>query len=293
TLSGSAGLSSTVPLVEPGGTDVLSPNIGMGYSQTPTITYQPLQGEDFLKKILAPIPLEALLILTQSGWKIDRVLSLISEKTNDVANAPSASGPTPLYPPRYQEFKEMAAMLRSFQKDDALIIETRKDQAGSAKVHLSFKEQKASQDEINRFCSLLGLSAELSDYIITDTRGPLNKNKIILQTRSMMGVLFLLGQNINIPQRDIDKGLVTITRYDDGQIFNWSDVTGDLLQIHSSAEPLPPENTFVRVRYRNAWYFIKDEDLNSKSTFMLLNQLFNLQAGEISTVAPTLTIPVN
>ena len=46
-----------------------------------------------------------------------------------------------------------------------------------------------------------------------------------------------------------------------------------------------PANAFVAVPYRGAWFYIADNDLESKSTFMLLTQLFNLQAGQIKTVA--------
>jgi len=49
----------------------------------------------------------------------------------------------------------------------------------------------------------------------------------------------------------------------------------------------------VKVRHRGWWFYIEDTDLNTKSTFLLLVQLFNLQAGQITTIAPALTIPVS
>ena len=48
----------------------------------------------------------------------------------------------------------------------------------------------------------------------------------------------------------------------------------------------------MRVRYRDTWFYIDDADLNSKATFGLLEQLFNLQAGEVATTGPVLTLPV-
>jgi len=44
---------------------LVKPNVGMSYSQSPTISYTPLQGEEFLENVLSPISIEALLILTQ------------------------------------------------------------------------------------------------------------------------------------------------------------------------------------------------------------------------------------
>jgi len=46
------------------------------------------------------------------------------------------------------------------------------------------------------------------------------------------------------------------------------------------------------VRYRGTWFYIDDADLNSKSTFGLLSYLFYLQAGDIKTFTPALTLPL-
>ncbi len=46
------------------------------------------------------------------------------------------------------------------------------------------------------------------------------------------------------------------------------------------------------VKYRSSWFYIDDSDLTAKSTFALLMQLFALQAGEIKSTGPILTLPV-
>ena len=63
-LGANAGLNSNVNL---GGGDTLSPGAGIAYSDKPTISYTPLQGEDLLKSILSPLQLEAVLVLTTIG----------------------------------------------------------------------------------------------------------------------------------------------------------------------------------------------------------------------------------
>lgn len=42
----------------------------------------------------------------------------------------------------------------------------------------------------------------------------------------------------------------------------------------------------------DAWFYIADNDLNSKTTFTLLSFLFNLQAANKSGANPVLTYPV-
>jgi hypothetical protein len=84
--------------------------------------------------------------------------------------------------------------------------------------------------------------------------------------------------------------LVTRTKAADGTPFDWNKVTGGLFRVKSANAR--PANAFVSVAYRGKWFYLADNDLESKSTFMLLTQLFNLQAGQIKTVAPALTIGV-
>jgi hypothetical protein len=109
-----------------------------------------------------------------------------------------------------------------------------------------------------------------------------------------MEVLFYLSHAVDVPQKDIDAGLVTETRDHSGEIFNWSQhLSGEWITISCSEGRERPQNAFVSVFHRGKWFFIPDNDLNSKSTFMLLNYLFNLQSGNPLTFVPTLTVAAN
>ena len=93
-------MSASVKFLRDG--DSLTPSAGMTYKETPTISYAPLRGDQFLKQILSPVPLEAVLILTQSGWSVERVVSICVERVNSLDNASNASGPTPARAPRFE-----------------------------------------------------------------------------------------------------------------------------------------------------------------------------------------------
>ena len=82
------------------------------------------------------MPLEAVLILVQSGWSVERVVSVCVERVNDLDNASNASGPTPTREPRYKEFREMLEILRELQVADAIEL-------GAATVHAGCEEGKA------------------------------------------------------------------------------------------------------------------------------------------------------
>jgi hypothetical protein len=77
------------------GTDTANLGSAVAYGEHPTITYTPLTGVQFATRMLTPIPLDALMLFEQSGWRADRLLLVAVQRVNDILNAPTASGPTP------------------------------------------------------------------------------------------------------------------------------------------------------------------------------------------------------
>ena len=107
----------------------------------------------------------------------------------------------------------------------------------------------------------------------------------------MSSLLYYLSQNIEIPFQDQAAGLTTVTSTNSGQRFDWGETpAGKMFRIKSSSER--PENAYIATYYRGSWFYLADADLKSKSTFILLRQLFDLQAGQTRYEGPTLTLPV-
>jgi hypothetical protein len=95
----------------------------IGYSERPTISYNILGGEDFLKRILKPFSVEGVSLLAESGWRADRVFRLTVERMNGLRNAPQASGPTPSYVPRYRPFLEAAHLIQDLVRGHLIELE--------------------------------------------------------------------------------------------------------------------------------------------------------------------------
>jgi hypothetical protein len=83
---------------------------------------------------------------------------------------------------------------------------------------------------------------------------------------------------------------VTITLDEAGLPFDWTRVTGSALRIQTSSDR--PRDAAVAVRARDAWFFVADSDLESKSTLSLLAQILALQSGKVERVAPLVTLPL-
>ena len=81
---------------------------GTGITESPVVTYAPLQGQKFIQQFLAKMKLKAIFLLYKSGWSIDKILRLCFERMASLDNAPNASGPTPVLAPEYKKFLEVA-----------------------------------------------------------------------------------------------------------------------------------------------------------------------------------------
>jgi hypothetical protein len=296
-LQSSASVNSSIDLGPDG--NVISPGVGIAYADQPTISYTPLQGEAFLKSVLTPISLEAILVMIQSGWSVERVFGLCIERMNDLYNAPRASGPTPESEPEYKEFKRMLELFREFQLNGDLEIgPSYNTEFESNDLIMLFEKENINQASLRELGDLLRGNKELSAQHADADRVRISTNfidrqedQLTVRTRSISSLLFYLSQNVDIPAEHSNAGLVTISKNNHGAPFDWSDTpAGSVFNVRSSEEK--PENSMLAVPYRGYWYYIADDDLKSKSTFLLLMQLFNLQAGQNSSEGPTLTIPV-
>lgn len=253
--------------------------------ETPTVSYAPLQGGDFVKRVLTPISLNTLFLLDTSGWSSERVIRLLVDEINGIENARGANGPTPALAPPYQDFNRMAYLLRQLDQQGLII-----GASYQSKPVLGFESEAREIDEYLEFTRILGLNPDqLLFPVFEQTRGQ-SDDSIKLRFRSFVGVMYFLSQSVVVPEQDLEAGRVTVTLDSEGQPFDWQRVTEGLLTIKSS--PTRPENASVAVNYRNSWFYIDDSDLESKSTFSLLGQVYQLQSGNAPSVVPTLTIPV-
>lgn len=273
-----------------GANDELGLSAGVEFSERPTISYTPLQGQQFVTQLLSPIPLDALILLSQSGWSIERVLRICAQRMNELDNAPSASGPTPERAPTFEDFHEAAKLMRALQISGGLRALLEPTDAGTV-LGFRFTQAASKSEAAQELRRFLDLSSEADVFYVQDGWLVREENRLALQTRSMLGVLHFLSNAVESPQAHRDAGWVVTTLNEDGGEFNWGDaVTKDLLKV--SWQKDRPADAFVTTKYRGGWFYIDNADLNSKTTFGLLTYLFYLQAGEIKSFAPTLTLSV-
>jgi len=261
------------------------------YSEKPTITYLPLQGSNYVRNVLSPIKPEIILLLTRSGWSIERLLRLTANKINGINNASEASGPTPNFEPTYKKFKVLANIFYQLQQKN-IISFGYQSKSGDNKLTLLIRQKFKESIEVKNLLAILNLSTKNTTIPITTNFSSGREGKSIeINLRSLAGIQFFLSHGVLIPNDDIINSRVKVTKRQDGQNFNWQDILSDLFVVYSQQEK--PSNASVKVKYRGHWFFIKDNDMESKYTLMLLNQISALQSGNLEKVGPVLTLPVS
>jgi len=272
-----------------GGAQILQFNAGGAYETAPTISYAPLQGESFVESLLRPIFIKDVFALAGSGWSEQRVLGLCVERINDLENAPVASGPTPKFSPkRIEPFNRLLQLFEQVMRDDLI---TPRIDPDTKEMQLTIKSSPEHHEAIREIKQLLGLDQNLEIYHVNSDFLHHKGDTISIRSRSLMSIFFYLSHHVDTPKEHKAAGLVTITRNQDGSEFDW-DKTAAGSFFHILQSKNQPDMAFVAVPYRGQWFYLADNDLESKATFMLLTQLFRLQAGSAKAAGPTLTLPV-
>jgi hypothetical protein len=287
-----AGASGT--LFEYGGTEFSRDNLSvrgdLQYTERPTITYTPLGGKDFVKSVLTPADLDTLILLSNSGWSIERLLRLMANRMNGLPNAPRASGPTPSDQPVYREFNQAAKLMRQLQKKGALRLGYQVIGDKDIPV-MVIDEEVRGFEETRKLKDLLGLAIEKDTFII-DTQGDRPRSQSVgIELRSLLGTFFFASHGVDVPADDLAMGRAMTTTDQSGNPFDWSLVVGDLVSIRSQNNK--PANAQVAIQYRGYWFYIDDSDLNTKYSFLLLDQLAALLGGKVEKAGPLLTLPVS
>jgi len=284
-----AGGTATGKLANRGEPEELTLGLNTAYSEQPTITYAPLQGEDFVARLLSPISPANIVLISHSGWSIERLLLCCVQKVNGLRNAPAAAGPTPDYVQDYADFQHMAHQLRQLQKAGLVEAEMSEDQK-TIVLHLEHAPAGPLEEAERDVRKLLGLDPGVTTLRVVPELRPKERDEVAVTGRSLLSVLFFLSQGVESLPRDEQAGKVTVTKDANGKRFDWVEATGRLLHIHAAEQP--PAEAAVRVHYRETWFWIADDDLDSKTTFSLLTYLFSLKAGSREMKEPLLTLGV-
>lgn len=187
---------------ENSGKDVL--NLGVDLTDKPTTTYSPVRGKGFSEELLAPLQLQSVLLLNSSGWQMDRIFRIVIQRMNHLANAPSASGPTPEHAPHYKKFLELMDIIKELELHDAInLVVDKHPKTGRPVVSIALDQNVAYSHLCSRFWELLDVDPNsYRIHMIPFHGGERARDEVYVDTRSPLSMLYFLSQGVNVPAID-------------------------------------------------------------------------------------------
>jgi hypothetical protein len=271
------------------GNDSALGQLGGSVSESPFITYAPNTGESFVRQMLTPIDLRTIALIVQAGWSIERVLLIVGQSINEVRNSPAATDPET----GFDRYREVVSALRDLQRSGSLSVgaEAAKD-SEEPDLMLMIDADAVESSAYHLVCESINVACDGSPLQLRQAIGASSDGKTMaLATRSLFSALYYLGQAIDVPEKDLAFGSAQKSAVG---ATGKADALHSLHSVfHIRSSESEPERAAVKVFYRGSWFYIADNDADSKTTFALISLLHMLQSGETSKIAPLITLPVN
>ena len=259
----------------------------VGLSNTPTITYTPLTGNAYIKGLVTPLSPELLFAAIQNGLPADSVLLSSFVSINGLRNqSVSLQGITPADP----GFHQVRALLRDIQVSGAVRLYVKENADRQPRQIIAMRtdnippETLADIAEIRR---LLHLNPNATEFELTSAPLPTSDTELAVQTRSISELLKIMAAQVEVPPDDVSRHKA-FPGFETGH-----DMPGVVRLIRIRSSKQKPNDALVEVHYRNNWYWIDDDDLNSKLAFIQLLELFTMIDTGNKQNQPIVTIPAH
>jgi hypothetical protein len=253
------------------------------YVDRPTISYQPLSGDKFARSLMTPIPISAVLFLIQSGYPADLVVRVCMNSINGLQNSYGGPGN-----PREgsAKFHELLSAIRHSQSIGGMGMRIKITKDGQPVV-MFFRpvNDEATAVSNRRIRELLGLDPSASEFSVFVGDFPENNLEVAMLSRSITQVMVDVASYIDIPAKDADDGSVYTPQRSPEQ----ERLFPPLIAVRTGSTA--PGDAFVKVQYRNHWFWIEDRDRQSKQMLTFMMMMFALTETTSTQAAPILTVP--
>jgi hypothetical protein len=296
-VGGFFGISGTSENVIGGSTDVITGDANLRFSERPTITYLPVEGQEFSAHLLSDIPAELFFAAAQAGWPVDIFMRIGVQRLGTLENmsygevlATETKDTKTAFAHDLQKLKRFERMIQLiFILSDEKIIEVQQTtENGKSGRYLIIAEKVPGElrpllDELKK---LIGLT-DRKRFRITDRATNIRDDEISIQTRSVMAMMEFMARGVQVPREHLEQGRVVDYGLQDSE----GKVAEGLIPFRMRSSKQRPENVFAAVRHQGYWYYIDHSDITSKRALSLIIILFRLSAPTPAGAAPILTLP--
>jgi hypothetical protein len=255
------------------------------YTERPTITYVPMTGEKFLHGLIAPIDPKRIFTLVQSGYAADFILGLTVESLNGVRNRSTAGGVVREADP---EFIRALDLLRQVQAAGAFGMRIEEDKAKGSTGVVFFRRDDVPPEiaekgaEIRR---LLKLLPDQQKFVLTYSPVRGADDELAVSSRSMIQIMQAFASRVDVPEAHI-KDRSAWPAFENVPTGEGSQQNG---RIHSGTQK--PAAAYAAVRYRDHWFWVNNDDWQSKRALTAIMFFFTLAETGSPEKLPVVTIP--
>lgn len=264
----------------------------MTLSESPTMTYQPLTGQQYAENVIRPISPTVIMPLSLGGMPVDTLLRLTAQSIDGLSNLRGlGTGP---FGGGSVRFYLLLHDLRQLQIAGAMTIRITTENVNDDGTASTGKKNISSGTGVSRQgteraylvltstpdSNLSAIQAEVRRLLHLDPKAqeaeiiygpyPKKQGQIAILTRSMLAMLTQLSYEMEVPDKDVHIGRTPPT-IDQVGIENRPEVV-----IHYGAKP--PHSAYAAVYYKKCWYWIEDTDFQSKEAFTMVQVLSALAA---------------
>lgn len=252
------------------------------YTDRPTFTLNPVTGEQFVEAYVRPFSPAVVLPMIQGGIPVDVLFRLLAQSVGSLQNTQPLGGPNRSGSP---EFLPLLANLRQLQEAGALRVRVRHEK-GQQRVFLGIDAGRTpgARAISRRVYDLLNVDPGLREVevIYGVPKEQVRAREIPVLTRTLLNVLYAIAAEIDLPDADVQLGRAQATLREPGN-------PRPVITIRSG--PSAPSKSYAAVRIDSTWYWVDDNDYDSKLAFTILELLKSIAEGARGSAAPVLTIP--
>jgi ABC-type transporter Mla MlaB component len=242
--------------------------------QSPTFTFQPLSGEEFAQSFIRPLSPSDLLPLATSGLPIDVLFRLGVQSINGLSNAVALTQTGAAGSPDFflllQDLRrlQIAGLLGIRVQPNATPVGDRgNSEPGGVILSIASTRDRDLLATANEAKRLLGMPLGETEAEVVYGSSP-EPGQVAVLTRSVLGILSQLAIQINVPPDDVERHRTLPT------VGNIGSEHRPVVVVHCGAAA--PADVFASVRYGRTWFWIAEDDFDSKLAFTVVQILLAL-----------------
>ena len=267
-------------------TNLIPLSSGLAFEDNPTISYVPIEGEEQFDRLMSPLPLKFVVILSSAMEHNRLPFLMLTKSINHIRNPKFIHSPMSDADPRFMRIVDLLSTLKETGH-----IEWARDAREQIVFSLVIRNHEPGRpEEIRELLDLLDVQQQMDGTkpIVVPVYDAIEEpaaGGVAVTTNSIYDLIELLSASIDVPEKHSESGLALG--------YPPPGMAGSRVRIRRSKAA--PQSASVSISYRNSYFYIAETDQDTKLMFRTLRTLWKDRIASTTQFqsAPVLTLPVS